>query len=394
MKKTVFSLATIILFFLPLLAEAGNWHTINNYSYCVCPYSGKVYFAFETLREVDRSTLAVKTFEPVYQMTTQDYAVITVSVDSTGAIFLGTKGMGYFVMENDSWVNYNHNNSELPPGAILDISTAPNGDIYISTQSEGFLLISNGKSTVYNVSNSGLISDSVRKVRFNSGRAYICTNKGVSVFDGVNWSKIDLPETEVFAYSIYFDQQNNIYISTKWNGIFIYDGTQWKNYNTGNSGILYNKINDIAVDVKGNIWMVSDSGLIQYDRTKWTVYNTSNSPLKENLLLYLYPDPNGNIWISSIYHLYIFNPDGVNSVEERIIAGTTPLYPNPADDYISLNMPGIDSAHPEIVNLFGIAQEAAFDGKGFDVRGLNPGVYFVVVRNSDNSVKGYKFIKR
>ena len=70
-------------------------------------------------------------------------------------------------------------------------------------------------------------------------------------------------------------------------------------YNTANSGIANNNVLSIAIDVSGNKWIGTDSGLAKFDGTNWTVYNTSNSNLPDNQIYTIAIDSKGNKWIGT-----------------------------------------------------------------------------------------------
>jgi hypothetical protein len=92
---------------------------------------------------------------------------------------------------------------------------------------------------------------------------------------------------------------------------------EWTVYNTANSGLPYNGVTALAIDVQGNTWVGTGKwwahaggGLAKFDGTNWTVYNTSNSQLPDNDHVSLSIDAQGNIWSGTEGGLSKF--DGVN----------------------------------------------------------------------------------
>lgn len=79
---------------------------------------------------------------------------------------------------------------------------------------------------------------------------------------------------------------------------------EWSLFNTFNSDIPFNKIGDIEIDNKNNLWIsswyISDAnGLCKYDGKTWTHYNTDNSELPTNHLICIETDNNNVKWIGS-----------------------------------------------------------------------------------------------
>lgn len=65
-------------------------------------------------------------------------------------------------------------------------------------------------------------------------------------------------------------------------GLVSFDGTNWQIYNTGNSDLSHNTVNDIHIAANGTVWAATDSGLCSFDGSSWQVYTTGNSPLPNN----------------------------------------------------------------------------------------------------------------
>ena len=76
----------------------------------------------------------------------------------------------------------------------------------------------------------------------------------------------------------------------------------------------------MTIDDYDNIWIgtIYDNGLKKFDGTNWTDYDTSNSGILSNGLTFIEIDEYGNKWIGHRFEgLSVFNEGGVVSVEEE-----------------------------------------------------------------------------
>jgi ligand-binding sensor domain-containing protein len=85
---------------------------------------------------------------------------------------------------------------------------------------------------------------------------------------------------------------------------------EWTSYNTSNSGLVYNRVNAIAIDATGNKWFGTWRGVSKFDGTNWTTYNTSNSGLAVNGVMAIAVDDSNNKWFGTWRGVSRF--DGMN----------------------------------------------------------------------------------
>ncbi|PKN72724.1 MAG: hypothetical protein CVU50_06195 [Candidatus Cloacimonetes bacterium HGW-Cloacimonetes-3] len=82
-------------------------------------------------------------------------------------------------------------------------------------------------------------------------------------------------------------------------GITKYDGSNWTNYNSTNSLLPGNNVHCIAIDAMGSKWIGTDNGMARLSGSTWTVYNSTNSALPNNCVTAIAIDALGDKWISS-----------------------------------------------------------------------------------------------
>lgn len=107
---------------------------------------------------------------------------------------------------------------------------------------------------------------------------------------------------------IRIDKFDNKWIGTLYNGLVKFDGNTFTVYNTSNSGIPGNAINDFYF-TDNIIWVATDHGIGRFDGSSWKVYNISNSQIPSEYITALTFDHNNNLWVGTQSGLLKF--DGV-----------------------------------------------------------------------------------
>jgi ligand-binding sensor domain-containing protein len=108
-----------------------------------------------------------------------------------------------------------------------------------------------------------------------------------------NTSNSGLPVNQ--AQSIFIDQDDVKWIGTS-AGVARFDNKNWIVYDTTNSMIPSNYITDIKADGNGGVWIGTVKGLVNYNSKQWKVFNTANSFLRSNEISSIHNDGNGSTW--------------------------------------------------------------------------------------------------
>jgi len=104
--------------------------------------------------------------------------------------------------------------------------------------------------------------------------------------------------------AIAIDVQGNKWIGTA-SGVSIFDGTNWTNYTPSNSGLAYNNLGNsdvsaIRIDAQGHKWFaIYGGGVSVFDGASWTTYNTGNSLLVNDYVNCIAIDAQGNKWFGT-----------------------------------------------------------------------------------------------
>ena len=323
---------------------------------------------------------------------------ICITFDKLGNKWIGTLDSGVYKFDGKSLINYNQLNSSISTYAVQSISVDSTGTIWFP----GFPITSyNGSkwltfdkfSDEYGnwhysfytdfsrVTHNGTVlqSDGGQILRFNGvdfeTRLVDCNispNKYITFTNQLNF-QVDEDKNDLFwqAYSysdgyglinfkcppdtirlnlvndykknrvtLKIDKQNNKWVGTRLNGLFKFDGINWVNYNTKNSGLVDDTIRSLAFDSKDNLWVGTQHGLSKFDGINWTSYTTANSGLKSNIIRVIEIDKSDVKWILSgdNYPSHITSFDDMlstTSIDNRFINSFT-VYPNPTNANIHI----------------------------------------------------------
>lgn len=130
-----------------------------------------------------------------------------------------------------------------------------------------------------------------------------------------NTSNSNIPTN--ILYSIYIDNNHIIWVGSNDHGLIKFDGVNFTSYNTSNSPMKANKVNDIAVDKYGNLWLATlipgagnQGALMKYDRANnWSFYNSQNSGISHGNQWCVAVDTNNIVWC---FFFKLSKFDGIN----------------------------------------------------------------------------------
>jgi len=261
-----------------------------------------------------------------------------VVIDNNGKIWIGTSKV-VNVISGDSWQNYtlpdNIHGMAVDPGGriwvvlgeeiyIFDsenlsspsrilfdndilygrfpIAFDLSGNAWIGTRN-GVKIFDGTNWTTLNVNNSGITSDSINAIAFNeSGNAWIGTGKGISILDGEDWISYNTTNSSIpgnFIQTIVFDHLGRTWTGTMQNGVGVFDGEDWKTKNTEVFGTDYvHDVHEITIDSDENIYILHNF-LTIFNGTEWTRYDIWNSGLDNASSNDIAVDQEGRIWITS-----------------------------------------------------------------------------------------------
>lgn len=139
---------------------------------------------------------------------------------------------------------------------------------------------------------------------------------GALKFNGIEWEEYDSNNsglTDNSIISVYSDSNSEIWFSHyshqtfKGTGVSKFDGFNWKNYNSDN-GLIYNNVLSIGIDAEDVKWLVTSKGISSVKDEKWTSYTSSNTSNDLVDFAYLVSiDKSGTKWFGTNFGLLKFD---------------------------------------------------------------------------------------
>ncbi|MCK9335595.1 MAG: T9SS type A sorting domain-containing protein [Candidatus Cloacimonetes bacterium] len=218
-----------------------------------------------------------------------------IRIDTQGRKWIGTN-FGLFRFDGATWVSWNTANSAIPSNDINDIAFDAYSNVWIATDN-GLGKLSNNSWNSWTTSNSSIPTDYLNCLDIdNSGNVWLGTYMGLYLASSGVFTQLN----QEMILCMKKDQQGNRWFGTGNNGLARFDGNQWTYYNPDNSALPDVTVDQIDIDISGNIWIICEEpvGLVRFDGINWTIWNTWNSALPIDFLSNVITDQSGNAWIS------------------------------------------------------------------------------------------------
>jgi ligand-binding sensor domain-containing protein len=253
------------------------------------------------------------------------------AIDNDGNIWMGVWNRNCIVkFDGADFTEYDSSNSGMPDGYVTSMAIDGYGNkwigVYNYNTGYGALVKFDGMNwTIYDTTNSGLPYEYISRIAVDTlGNVWLCSsndpsgslnlNNQLVKFDGADWVVYDRSNSGLpgdYISSIAIDASNNLWVASVpyWNGtesvgggLVKYDGMNWVVYDSTNSGLLSNFVNEIHLGQDGNIWasnyMAWSHFLIRFNGSDWALFNLESDPGLPNRRINDWAvDRNGTVWI-------------------------------------------------------------------------------------------------
>ncbi len=326
-------------------------------------------------------------------------AVTRVVTDQNNTVWItyACEGYGITKFDGTTWTTYNTSNSNIPSNGVKDLFVDNNNSLW---------LLCNGitKFTGTSFINYMVNPNPSQGHYFNT--LYVKNNIVYAVGNGVGLIKYNTTNNTFTQYTttnsnipgdffstLAMDQNGKLWMGGywSWKGVATFDGTTFTGTNPFSSmytWVYYNQ--SIAVDQSNNVWVSTRSqGLYKFDGISWTPV-AANLP-QDGCAGFVYADQSNRIWYGEVFS-GIWTNTPFLGVNEHSSTENITLFPNPVNSVLTIT--GVNPTTIKVFNVLGQMQleksyDIVTDGKiELDVSALSSGVYFI---NLSGEVK--KFIK-
>lgn len=265
--------------------------------------------------------------------------VSALKLGADNSLWIGTYGGGIAKLKNDTWTIFNKSNSSIATNNIFDIEIFHDSILWLASD-KGVITYNSHDWGLFNQGNSSLTHDLVYSVT-NEGDSvmWVGAHGGLSKFNG-SWYRYTrensgLPHNIVYTTEIIGQSK---YIGTM-EGLATFNGYVWDTeFSEKTLVVKYEASN-------GNLWAGTSSGfkrnLVDWDIT----YNTSNSTLENNYIEDITIDKYGNKWVATWGGgVYRFNNsdfqkiDILTSIVQLKDNPDIEVFPNPSTDMVNIEL--------------------------------------------------------
>jgi len=310
-----------------------------------------------------------------------------------------------YCFDGDHW-NYN---KSLGNGLIYSLAIDKNNNKWIAGMN-GLYKVEQDSCVKFTPENSGLQFNDVSQVTSdNDGNIWMLNygNLGgllnadftLVKYDGNEWNLYALGRDTWLTTCIHFDGMGNTWVE-KWASAQKLDTAShsWPeriSLLTDGFERLYDLL---AIEGENRFWFRNKvgEGITVYNGSDWSNYTTFNSGLPSDTVYQITIDSDGTKWIGTANGLVEINST-ISIVQESKMKQEFEPYPNPATDHITIRLPEeFQNSTMDILNIQGKIIKSFSTNKNIkrvDVSDFSAGVYLVKIQSRENySIK--KFVKQ
>jgi|GEM_PF-5944715 len=242
------------------VAVSGNSIFVGTGSHGFCSFDGETHF------DVDYS---------FYDLMEAHVQIYSIDYLSGSNIWLSTN-LGLLNFDGSAWkilTTYNTGISEDDVSSVF----YKDGSIWLTGWNNGFaeMYAPNSFNTytwIEGITHRGtgisdIFVDSQNKV-------WVSTSKGLVTNSSGSWETFDFASYESYS-SVCEDNSGNIWTSTSYDGVYMYDGNDWTHYTTSD-GLYNNYTYVVKTGPDGKVWVGTKTGLNYYENNNWSGYTTND----------------------------------------------------------------------------------------------------------------------
>ncbi len=171
-------------------------------------------------------------------------------------------GVSLFNINTGEFTNYNSQNSDLPPGVCYDVTVDEQNGVWVATDYGLAHKFADGTWEVFTDTNSGINGNYIRAVEYGNGEILVGTfYSGLCGYDVENevWTNYT-PFISTQPVMNIFYGDDKFFIANWSEGLYVYDGENFKQYSSVSQTNAPSIIEDFAFDGQ-NVWFATQAGL-------------------------------------------------------------------------------------------------------------------------------------
>ncbi|MBL4904827.1 MAG: histidine kinase [Flavobacteriaceae bacterium] len=232
--------------------------------------------------------------------------IISLQKINTDELWIATQNNGFIILSsNDLSIKRKIDlTNGLETNSVQKVFKDRQENLWIATSGNGIYHLTQNNFKHYNKEN-GLDGKRVRAIHFNKGNIWLSNSKNnLLKIDYLGISAIYISEKHLEVTTIASDSNNNIWVGTKRNGLFIHRENSIETLNSSN-GFPFNNIKNILIQ-NNAVWVATQaSGIVKldYDFEKGIVKKTTqfnkNNGVQELSMIAMTASDSDNIWYAT-----------------------------------------------------------------------------------------------
>lgn len=225
-----------------------------------------------------------------------DNQIFSLLPDRSVGLWIGTLGgLNYYDGKRFRSYLFKEDMAETMVNAILQDQS---GDLWLATDGAGVCRLRDGAFD-YFTEEQGMVNNNVRALCLDDqGRIWFGTKNGICFYNNGRFERLDTSLHQPRNVShIFMDWNRTLWFSTFGEGVYHYDGREFRNY-TQNDGLINDWIRSAIQDSDGNVWFASKFGLSKFDGRAFVRFTEAEGLPVDNTNI-VFEDKERNIWIGS-----------------------------------------------------------------------------------------------
>lgn len=225
-----------------------------------------------------------------------DNQIYSLAADRSMGLWIGTMGgLNYF--DGEKFRSYPFK-EDMAENLVNAVAQDPHGSLWLATDGAGVCKF-NRNTFEYFSEENGLVNNYVRAVCVDDkGSVWFGTRDGICFYNGREFKRIDTAMAQPHNVShIFMDKHKKLWFSTFGEGVYCYDGKEFRNYNESH-GLINDWIRSAIEDSDGNIWFASKFGLSKFNGKTFMRFTEAEGLPMDNTNI-VFEDKEKNIWIGS-----------------------------------------------------------------------------------------------